>query len=503
VVFSVGPRLWYWKRDAGQVFDLGPGGAQGARLSPDGRRAMYGRANMPGAQVPMLLVFDSANGETTDLTTLVPIKPTAQYGSGGVFSPDGSKAAIRTNIPISGTGDLIVYDFGTKRTTMVAPGVNQSANGYQTDVFLASGDHLIYVGYDSALATAAGDATLNGYELSTGKYVSFGAAWNLVEFPGKKFAGLENATDGLVLIDDATFTPRVIATLVSGRDYLGGGGLVPSPDGSEVAFVDPQGVLNVRNVASGTTTAIANGVGCFEVPDPLSFPGSGQTRVVAALFAADGALVYNVAPSCGASGFYGIGRYDRTTRTEKVYTTINNGTRTLAMSPFGGIVVDPQVLPTVLAWPGPPVTLDPVVPLQAFSQDATFVFSAADRYLTFTSNGFVLVRDNQAGTVTKVTTIGERTFTSPVTGVTVSYGYGASLNTYLPDGTSSPVGSRATGIAPTPGTTKIAYTADGGLYVLALEPGAKPKLIGNGYPVVVTDTQVLFQDLDGICAAPL
>jgi hypothetical protein len=28
-------------------------------------------------------------------------------------------------------------------------------------------------------------------------------------------------------------------------------------------------------------------------------------------------------------------------------------------------------------------------------------------------------------------------------------------------------------------------------------------MIGNGFPLVVTGTQVLFQDIDGICASPL
>jgi hypothetical protein len=504
VTFGIGPRVWLWKRDTGQAFDLGPGG--GARVSPDGRRAMYGRST-PGAQVPSLLVFDTATGETTDLTTLVPIKPTAQYGSGGFFSPDGSKIAIRANIPISGTGDLLVYDFATRKTTMVAPGVTgiASVSSGQKDVFLASGDHLIYVGYDAALPSPVGPATLNGYELSTGKYVSFGPAGDLVEFPGKRYAGLRTSADGLVLIDDATFTPRVIATLVSGGQYIGGGGLVPSPDGTEVAYTDAQGVLNVRDVASGTTTAIANGVGCIEVPNPLSFAGSGQTRVIAAIFTPDGALVYNVAEGCGG-GVHGLGRYDRATRTEKLYTSIHNGTRYLAMSPFGGFVFEPGALPTLLAWPGPPVVLEPVVPMETFSQDATFVFSAADRYLTYTSNGFLMARDNRSGTVKKVAPIGgivAKTFTSPVSGVTVPYGYGSTVTAYLPDGTSRQVASRTTGMLANPTTTKVVYEGDGGISVLPLEPGATPTLIGNRFLLVVTGTQVLFQDVDGICAASL
>src|SRR4029077_16538727 len=128
------------------------------------------------------------------------------------------------------------------------------------------------------------------------------------------------------------------------------------------------------------------------------------------------------------------------------------------------------------------------------------------RYLTYTSNGFITVRDNRSGAVTKLTATGgvdSKTFTSPVSGVTVPYTYGAALNAYLPDGTSWQVGSRARGILATAPMTKVVYSADGGIYILSLEPGAKPTLIGNGSLVVVTDTQVLFQDLDGICAAAL
>ena len=28
-------------------------------------------------------------------------------------------------------------------------------------------------------------------------------------------------------------------------------------------------------------------------------------------------------------------------------------------------------------------------------------------------------------------------------------------------------------------------------------------MVGNGWPLVVTDTQILFQDVDGICSTPL
>ena len=505
VTFSVGPRLWFWKRDTGQAFDLGPGGA-GARVSPDGRRVMYGRANTPGAQVPELLVFDSATGQTTDLTTLVPIKPTTQYGSSGFFSPDGSKVALRTNIPVSGTGDLIVYDFATKKTTMVAQGVSGTAplSSGQLDVFLASGDHLIFVGYDVAQPMPAASSTLNGYELSTGKYVSFGPAGDLVEFPGKRHAGLWTSAEGLVLIDDATFTPRVIATLSSGGQYLGGGGLVPSPDGTEVAYVDPQGVLHVRDVASGTTTEIASGVGCLAVPNPLSFTGSGVKRAIAALFTPDGALVYNVGPGCGG-GPYGLGRYDRATRTEKVYTLFSNGTGYLAMSPFGGFVVEPGALPTVLAWPGPPAMLE-AGRGGVFVHTETYAFAAADRYLVYTYDGSLMIRDNRAGTVSEVAQIGlGPPITSPVTGVTLAVKSGdtTAVTAFLADGTSWPVTSRLSSALTNPTTTKYVYSDNDGIHVFPLEAGAKSTLIGNRYPLLVTETQVLFMDVDGICATSL
>ena len=506
VTFGIGPRLWVWKRDTGQAFDLGPAGVYGTRVSPDGRRVLYARST-PGAQVPSLLVFDTATGQTTDLTTLVPIKPTAQYGSVGFFSPDGSKVAIRANIPPSGTGDLLVYDFATGKTTMVAPGVSAttSISSGQKDVFLASGDHLIYVGYDAALPSPGGSATLNGFELSTGRYVSFGLAGDLVEFPGKRHAGLRTSTE-LVLIDDATFTPRVIATLVAG-ELRGGGGLVPSPDGTEVAYVDPLGQLKVRDVASGTTTTITSAAGCIAVPEPLSPTGSGQTRRVAAIFTPDGALVYNVEVGCTGS-VYGLGRYDRATRTENIYPLISNGTSYLARSPFGSFVFQPGALPTVLVWPGPPVMLDPVVPLEAFSQDATFVFSVADRYLTYTSNNFLMVRDNRSGTVTKVAQlagVGQKTLTSPVTGVTVAVKSGdtTAVTAFLPDGTSWPVTPRLNNALTNPTTTKYVYSDNDGIHVLPLEAGAKSTLIGNRYPLIVTETQVLFMDVDGICAASL
>jgi hypothetical protein len=348
-----------------------------------------------------------------------------------------------------------------------------------------------------ALPSPAGSATLNGYELSTGRYVSFGPAGDLVEFPGKRHAGLWTSAEGLVLIDDATFTPRVIATLVSGGQYIGGGGLVPSPDGTEVAYLDAQGVVNVRNVASGTTTAIASGAGCIAIPNPLSFTGSGQTRSIAAIFTPDGALVYNIAEGC-AGDVHGLGRYDRATRTEKVYTLINNGTRYLAMSPFGGFVFEPGALPTVIAWPGPPAMLE-AGPGGGFVHTEKYAFAAADRYLVYTYDGSLMIRDNRAGTVSHVAQIGIATpITNPANGVTWVSG-----TVYLPDGTSSLVTTWLSSGLTSPKTTKLVYSGTRGVTVFALEPGAKETVIGNGWPLVVTDTQILFQDVDGICTTSL
>jgi hypothetical protein len=36
-----------------------------------------------------------------------------------------------------------------------------------------------------------------------------------------------------------------------------------------------------------------------------------------------------------------------------------------------------------------------------------------------------------------------------------------------------------------------------------LRAGATAGLVGNGSPLAITDTQVIFQDLDGVCAVAL
>jgi hypothetical protein len=152
---------------------------------------------------------------------------------------------------------------------------------------------------------------------------------------------------------------------------------------------------------------------------------------------------------------------------------------------------------------GPPVNLDPVLSGQSFSQDVTFTFASADRYLVYGSNGYVMVRDNRSAKVAPLAGPGaSKVMTNPSNGVTVAGSANGTLTAYLPDGTSWPVATRINGVLKNPGNTKIALS-NTGTEVFSLEPGGKLTMVGNGYPLVMTDTQIIFRDIDGVCAAPL
>jgi hypothetical protein len=161
----------------------------------------------------------------------------------------------------------------------------------------------------------------------------------------------------------------------------------------------------------------------------------------------------------------------------------------------------------MLAWPGPPVALDAVLP--NFLNDAVFVFSASDRYLSYTTNGFLMVRDNQSGKVTQITRVDPQAppFINPKNGVAVVPNGPPPFVAYLPDGTSWQVAPSVTAMLANPTTSEIAFDANdsGGYatYTFPLQPSATATMIGNGSPLVVTGTQVLFRDVDGVCASPL
>jgi hypothetical protein len=500
VVYGVGSELWFWKKDTGQIFDLGSGTTSVVSISPDGRRVMFVRS-IPHVVSP-LMAFDAMTGEETNLTATVPESATEMGGTGGIFSPDGGKAAFYANHDLGGiAADLVVYDFTSRQAVTVAQQLDASDWWDQTVYFLAGGDHLLYVGHaGSSFSTSS--IPIYGYELSTGKRLTFGESVDLVPIPGGAFAAVWNLADGLLLVDDATFTPHLIAALSSGGQAVGGGGLAPSPDGAELAYVDTSQVLNIRNLAKGTTLTVADDASNFGLPDPFSIPNSGHTRGFAAWFAADGAIVHAVGQNP-----YGFARYDRATGKETTFPTPTDGGRIYAMSPLGSVVIDNPTSPTMLAWPGPPVSIDAVIP--NILNEVVFVFSASDRYLSYTTNGAFMARDNQSAKVTKIAQVGMSVspLINPANGVAVALNQPAPFLAYLPDGTSWQVAPSVTWMTPNPTTSEIAFvTGDAGgsaTYTLPLQPSATPAMIGNGSPLVITATQVIFQDIDGICASPL
>ena len=173
------------------------------------------------------------------------------------------------------------------------------------------------------------------------------------------------------------------------------------------------------------------------------------------------------------------------------------------MTALGDVVLTSGESATALVWPNPPVAL--TAPTNGDSQEyqTVYTFSANDRYLTYQMNGALMVYDFASAKTTQLAqlTIPARSVTSPATGVSVVWlDGGTPMKGYAPDGT--PWTLPASGSAPfmNPSGTAIAFM---GTAVMSMRAGATPALVGNGGPIAITDTQVLFRDLDGVCAVEL
>jgi hypothetical protein len=161
------------------------------------------------------------------------------------------------------------------------------------------------------------------------------------------------------------------------------------------------------------------------------------------------------------------------------------------------------VTPTALVWPNPPVTLTAPGSDTGDNFQTVYTFSANDRYLTYQMNGSLMLHDFTAAKTTQLAqvTVTARSVTSPATGVSVVWLDGNTpMKAYAPDGTTWTL--PASGSAPlmNPSGSATAYSGAG---VMSLRAGATPALVGNGTPLAITDTQVIFQDLDGVCAVAL
>jgi len=117
------------------------------------------------------------------------------------------------------------------------------------------------------------------------------------------------------------------------------------------------------------------------------------------------------------------------------------------------------------------------------------------------------VHDFAGSTTTQLAqlAIGSRVVTSPKTGVSVVWlDASTPMKAYAPDGTWWALPGPGTAPLMNPSGTAIGYEGENrAAYLMHLQAGAAPIIVGNGAPVAVTDTQVVFRDLDGVCAVAL
>jgi hypothetical protein len=340
----------------------------------------------------------------------------------------------------------------------------------------------------------------------------------LVGVPGGAFAAFRKYAGDVTLVDSATFTPRVIATTASPGNPLSGpdAGFAPSPDGQKLAYVDGSGTLHIRTLADGSELTISDGASCF--PSRGNYqPQLDLTpdRGLAALFTSDGkAIVHATGGFCLADlGAERFARYDIASGLEANVTLAPDFRSVYAVGPLGQVVFEnnPGMGAGLLSWPAPSVLLDPSI-IDPGPPHPTFTFSPDGRLLTYTINGTVRVRDIAAGTTRTLSpTAKDPVVTNPATSMTVVWADNpvtqSGLTAFTPDGT--PVVLSVDSAQPTanPSQSAVAFpvndAAGPGVAAYLLKPGATPVVIGNGTVLAVTDSQIIFRDLDGVCSLSL
>jgi hypothetical protein len=512
---AINDRLWLWRNDIGQSFNLlGAGRPDDVAFSPDGRRVVYERVtNGPnGAINSALIAYDTASARERIVA--------AQGGLTVAFSSDGRRVAFYDALPGSVASDLAVYDFDTDQVVTLTQGTFLG-NPRADAMFLGGSRGIIYRTEPNYPPITTDPNPLYVHDFETGTTRSLGFAAELTAIPGGAFAAFRDNGGPAMVIDGATLTPRALpgpsipASTEAG--YGGFAGFQPSPDGKRLAYVDGDGVLHVVGLDGSPELTLPGPSGClldyYEQQWPLerNFPSPPR----AAKFTADGrAIVRAVGGACFPGNWIAsLARYDLATGQETVLSLPEAGSLG-ALSPLGQAVVlvgYPQL--RVWSWPAPLVTLDLADPDSWAPATNNFTYSFTDdgRYLTYIVWGLML-RDLAAGTTRQVARLGISGVVaiSQVTGISVAWAEHSendvALTAFMPDGSPSLrlnpfnysiVLSEPRGAAI---TFWISDEAGDGTVVYRLEPGATPLLVGNGGPLAVSATQVIFRDLDGVCS---
>ena len=505
-VFTVGSELWYWRADTGQVFDVGQSASTQTAASPDGRWLLFfGYGSDPGEQYPSLYALDTVTGTAAKIAESLVAAGTFGYSSVATFSPDSRRAAFYANATNLNRADLLAYEFATGQTTTLAPHAVADTPTDSTVAFLASGDRVVFAAYDATMSYSTGAIPTYAYDFKTGSTMSFGPANTLTPFPGRAYLALQTVTDefagtgqALLLHDETGFAPKVL-TDVNGTTNFGTSAVFPDPTGAKVAYLAPGGVLDIQSVTGGSPLTLpGEAVVMSLVLEPPPVGDGAESRPLAAWFTTGGSIVHEVIDN----NMTELRNYDPTSGSTAAFAVPDSSPFTV-MSPLGDVVLTSGTTPTALVWPNPPVTL--TAPGSETGQDfeAVYTFSASDRYLTYQLNGSLMVYDFSSAKTIQLAqlTIPARSVTSPATGVSVVWLDGTTpMKAYAPDGTAWTL--PASGGAPLMNPSGSA-TAFSGTGVMSLRVGATPALVGNGAPLAITDTQVIFRDLDGVCAVAL
>jgi hypothetical protein len=505
--FMVGSELWYWRADTTQLFDLGQSVGGSTVASPDGRWLLFfGYRSDPGEQFPSMYGLDTLTGTTIKIAESLVAGGAFGYSSLATFSPDSRRVAFYGNATAPNRGDLLAYEFASGQTTTLAPHAYVDTPSDSTVAFFASGDRVVFAAWDATMSFSTGSIPMYAYDFTTGATMSLGLGMILTPFPGRAYVALQTLTntvtgDGQVLLlhDEAGFAPAALANVAGAVDF-GTAGVFPDPAGAQVAYFAGGGALDIRSVTGGmplTLDGYAVPMNLVLEPPPV---GDGPpSRPVAAWFTTGGGIVHQVSDT--TNNTYDLREYDPVSRST-ISFAVQDGATFTTLTPMGDVVLSLGTSVTALVWPNAPVALDAPTGGDSQEYQTVYVFSLKDRYLTYQMNGYLMLRDFTASTTAQLArlTVPARSVTSPINGVSVVWLDGTTPMTgYAPDGTSwtIPAGSQP---VMNPSGTAIAYS---GTYVMSMQPNATPAMVGNGAPLAVTDTQVIFRDLDGVCATAL
>ena len=433
----------------------------------------------------------------------------------GLFSSDGRRYAFLDR-PIDDAAALAAYDFDSDESVTLAP-VTHAGIVSDEAAFLADSG-LVFRTYAPNAPVSNDPTPLFVHDFQTGTTRGLGDALELTAIPGGTSAAFR--TDGgPAMFIDATLAPRALpgSSIAAGPD-IGYAGFQPTSDGKRLAYADGDRVFHLVGLDGGPDLTLS---GMSEyLPDYCEHQWPPESNLPnpprAAKFTRDGRAfvrALGAAPFSG-NGIYALGRYDLTTGQESVLSLPEPGSL-MAFSPLGQVLVQ-EGLPPLHLWSWPLSLLALEIPdadpnYVTPPVDASYSFTDDGQYFTYTAGAFLMRHDIAAGTTRNLAPIDVMGVVaiSSATGVAVvwvdHHQDGAALTAFAPDGSSLTLDPLNDRVLAEPRGTGIAYPisdeAGDGIAIYRLQNGATPMLVGSGWLLAVSETQVIFRDLDGVCSS--